>query len=999
VLRFEAERQALAMMDHPGIAKVLDGGATNNGRPFFVMELVDGVPITEYCDKEKLKLGERLELFAQVCEAIQHAHQKGIIHRDIKPSNVLVAVQDGVASPKVIDFGIAKATGAELAQQTMFTQVGQMIGTPEYMAPEQAGSGGLDVDTRADVYSLGVLLYELLTGTKTFDLQSVLESGYEELLRTIREVDPVRPSTRISGLGESATAIAATRRDEPTTLFRKLRGELDWIVMKALDKDRERRYESSNELALDIRRYQENQPVLAVPPSALYRWRKLVRRRKKTVVAVLLIALLFVAGSIGTGVGYWRTLQANRALDVALGEKDAALASEVMQRELANENAQRAQAAEAEARSETKRAVDAEALAHSETQRAVEAEARTQARAVELELVSKFQAAQLSDIDPALMGTLLRDALIDSAGAAERDELAANLASINFTNIALGSLQANLFDRTIEAIDAQFVDQPVVRSGLLQTMSDTLYDLGLYERAVEPQERALAIRRAALGDDDPLTIVSIGRNGALLVSRGKLDEAEPFLLEAVETSRRIRGDKDPNTLIWLTELAALHQDRGEVSEAEAMLREVVEGLRQSLGAEHEQTLATISNLGVLLKDRGSFAEAELLIGEVLEAHRKLFGPDHPSTLHSINSMGVLLYAQGRLVEAEAYMREAVESRRRVLGDNHPDTINALGNLGVLLRTQGRVSEAEPYHHAAFEGNHRLLGEEHRNTLMAMRNLGGLLEEQGKLSEAEALYLKALETCRRVLGDEHRDTLLIIGSLGTLRYADGRVEEAELLFREGLEGWRRVLGEDHPDMLTESYNLGVLLRNLGKLSEAESLLVTAFEGRMRVLGAAHSRTADANNSLFTLFELRVSSARESGDEQLLGTALTKLGTHEFRSGNFANAERLLGEALDLVFRTLPETDARVRQVLGTLGAAIAGQGRYAEAEPLIRESAERTLASEDVAVDPAQNLVQRTIDFYEAWHEAEPGAGHQATADQWRSWQASRREQRSSEPSD
>jgi len=295
------------------------------------MELVDGVPITEYCDEARLELRERLELFARVCEAIQHAHQKGIIHRDIKPSNVLVTEQDGEAAPKVIDFGIAKATGAELAQATMFTQVGQLLGTPEYMAPEQAGASGesADVDTRADVYSLGVLLYELLTGTKTFDLASVLDSGYEELLRTIREVDPVRPSTRVSGLGQSATEIAATRRSEPTTLSRHLRGDVDWIVMKALEKDRERRYETANELGLDVRRYLASEPVLAVPPSALYRWRKLVQRRRKTVVAVAVIAVLFVAGTIGTGVGYWRTLRANEKLDVALEEKGAALAGRI----------------------------------------------------------------------------------------------------------------------------------------------------------------------------------------------------------------------------------------------------------------------------------------------------------------------------------------------------------------------------------------------------------------------------------------------------------------------------------------------------------------------------------------------------------------------------------------------------------------------------------------------------------------------------------------------
>jgi eukaryotic-like serine/threonine-protein kinase len=299
IARFEAERQALAMMDHPNIAKVLDAGATENGRPFFVMELVRGIKITDYCDQNKLSTDERLGLFTHVCNAIQHAHQKGIIHRDIKPSNILVTLHDGVPVPKVIDFGIAKATQGRLTDQTLFTAFEQFIGTPAYMSPEQAEMSGLDVDTRSDIYALGVLLYELLTGRTPFDAKELLQAGLDELRRTIREKEPARPSTRLSTmLDADLTAVAQRRHVEPPKLIHSLRGDLDWIVMKSLEKDRTRRYETANGLAMDIQRYLTNEPVAARPPSTIYKFQKLVRRNKAvfatagTGVAALVVGLI-----------------------------------------------------------------------------------------------------------------------------------------------------------------------------------------------------------------------------------------------------------------------------------------------------------------------------------------------------------------------------------------------------------------------------------------------------------------------------------------------------------------------------------------------------------------------------------------------------------------------------------------------------------------------------------------------------------------------------------
>jgi non-specific serine/threonine protein kinase/serine/threonine-protein kinase len=317
VVRFEAERQALALMDHPGIAKVLDGGMTAGGRPYFVMELVKGVPITDFCDESKLGIRARLDLFRDVCAAVQHAHQKGIIHRDLKPSNVIVTLHDGKPVPKVIDFGIAKATNQELTQKTLFTEYAQILGTPEYMAPEQAAMSGLDVDTRADIYSLGVLLYELLTGTKPFELKTLLDRGYEEILRTIREVDPPRPSTRASTGHDDTGRISLARQLAEGQLGRALRGDLDWIVVKAMEKDRARRYETANGFAEDIRRFLEDEPVTASPPSAVYRIGKFVKRHRGPVAAAAVTLLVLVAGVVGTAWGLWTALKETERAELA----------------------------------------------------------------------------------------------------------------------------------------------------------------------------------------------------------------------------------------------------------------------------------------------------------------------------------------------------------------------------------------------------------------------------------------------------------------------------------------------------------------------------------------------------------------------------------------------------------------------------------------------------------------------------------------------------------
>ena len=410
VARFESERQALALMDHPNIAKVLDAGTTDTSRPYFVMELIKGIPITRFCDQEHLTPCERLKLFIPVCQAVQHAHQKGIIHRDLKPSNVMIALYDGKPVPKVIDFGIAKATAQKLTERTLFTEVGSIVGTMEYMAPEQAELNNLDIDTRADIYALGVLLYELLTGSPPFSARELRSNAFAEMLRIIREVEPPRPSTKLSS-SQELPAIAASRKLEPNKLTSQVQGDLDWIVMKCLEKERGRRYETANAVVQDIKRYLTDEPVLAGPPSAGYRLRKFVKRNRGTVTAAVVVLATLLAGIFGTSWGWVEALYQgdaavkaiSAARDAEAGKARAEGAAHAAAVDKADAEALERLAAQGKADAETKARVAAEKLTAAEKKRADEAGLRLRAVKAHLALEKGGNRIDRGDVGAGLL--------------------------------------------------------------------------------------------------------------------------------------------------------------------------------------------------------------------------------------------------------------------------------------------------------------------------------------------------------------------------------------------------------------------------------------------------------------------------------------------------------------------------------------------------------------------------------------------------------------------
>jgi tetratricopeptide (TPR) repeat protein len=904
--RFEAERQALALMDHPNIARVLDAGATPTGRPYFVMELVKGVPITQYCDEHRLTPKERLELFVPVCQAIQHAHQKGIIHRDIKPSNVLIALYDGKPVPKVIDFGIAKATGQQLTAQTLVTGFGAVVGTLEYMSPEQAELNQLDIDTRSDIYSLGVLLYELLTSSTPLEKKRLKETAMLEVLRIIREEEPPRPSTRLAESKDTLPTISARRQTEPARLTRLVRGELDWIVMKCLEKDRNRRYETANGLARDIERYLHDEPVQACPPSAWYRFRKFARRNRTAVVVTALL-LLFIALLGGGGGWVMRDRAARQAeksnnlertLDRAdfflgLGKRPEAQAALEQARMLADQapadpsRDERLAALEERLAAEVR---DQQFMARYEQIR-LEVQSRFNVEA------SRFSHSGLPEITDALgrygitvgvMAPAEAAACIKGRPEAVRHALVAALYECLFMTWRKELQKGQWLLTTIAAADKdawRVRVREVLASGDAKALEQRAREADVSQQppsflvvlADSLPRQAGAVRLELLRRTQRAYPADLWANhhlGFELANNGRPAEAVRYYTAALS----LRPDNPVN---YLNRGTALYR-AGELDQAIADYRHCLV-LAPAFPAAH-------SNLGLALYKQGKLDEAIAECRKAIE-----FDPKYAL---AYSTLGTTLYKQGKVEEAIAALCKAL--------DLDPKDATAHSNLGLALAEQGKLGQAIAEFRKAIDLDPK--------DAEAHSNLGAALAEQGKLDEAIAEYRQAIKLDPK-FAPTHYNLGIDLGKMG-------RLDEA-------IAALRKALDLD-PKYAPTHYNLGLALAKQGKLDEAI---------------AAYRKAIDID-------------PKWSAPHNNLGLALAMQGKldeaiAEYRKAikldpNYAKAHRNLGRALSAKGQ-LDEAIAAFRKAIALepknalahccLGLALLDQGKLDEGAAECRKAVE------------------------------------------------------------
>jgi serine/threonine protein kinase/tetratricopeptide (TPR) repeat protein len=756
IARFEAERQALALMDHPNIARVLDGGLTPDRRPFFVMELVNGLQLTKFCDEVKLTPRQRLELFVPICQAVQHAHQKGIVHRDLKPSNILVTLYDGKPVPKVIDFGVAKAIGGKLTEESLSTQFGAVIGTLEYMAPEQAGFSAHDVDTRADIYSLGVILYELLTGLRPFDGKRLRQAALSEMIRIIQEEEPSKPSIRLS-TDESLPSLAALRQIEPKKLMALLRGELDWVVMKCLEKQRDRRYESASGLVRDLQRYLADEPVEARPPSTAYRIGKFLKRNKGPVLAASLVLLALVGGIVGTT---WEMVRADRAAQEAAERAEGeriAKEHEVEQRSLAETRRQQA---------ETRAAETEASLSFVESR--VFAAARPEGQEGGLGRAVTLRKALEASL-PYLAKSFPNQPLIE---ARVRQSLGGS-----FWYLGEPKAAAEQFDAARKLYAEHLGRDHVATLRNMTNLANCYADLGSHGEAVKLREETLGLVKAKLGLDHPGTLTCMNNLASSYAALGRDVEALKLREETLALRKAKLGPDHPETLLTMSALANSYTALGRHADALKLRQETLALQISKLGPTHPESLRSMYNLAVSYEEFSRHADALKLREEILPLQKDKLGPDHAETLLTMCAIANSYAALGRHADALRLRQETLALQTRKLGPNHPFTLQSMGDVASSYRDLGRHAEAIKLNEETLALKKTKLGPEHSYTLVTMNSLADSYAAVRRYADALTLRQEALTLRVGKLGPDHPDTLWAMSTVAEGLALVGRSAEA------------------------------------------------------------------------------------------------------------------------------------------------------------------------------------------------------------------------------
>jgi len=789
--RFDSERQALARMEHASIAKVLDAGVAPDGRPYFAMELVDGPPITEYCDRHRLPVARRVELFVPVCRAVHHAHQKGVIHRDLKASNVLVATIDGRPVPKVIDFGVARAVDAQGEGGTRFTRLGQLVGTPETMSPEQAAMS-LDLDTRTDVYSLGALLYELLSGAPPFERG---DEPFTETLRRIREEEPSPPGARLARLGPRAAEIAARRGSERQRLRRDLDGELGWILAKAMAKERERRYGSAADLAADLERLLLDQPIAAGPPSRIYRLRKLIRRHRAASAA---LAALVVALAVFGLAMFAQSRRLTRSLERE--ERERTTATRVS--EFLAELLEQSDPAVARGREPTLRDV--------------------------LDRGAEKISRELSD-QPEIQARLLETLGRVYHGLGHYDEAARAVEQALTLRHSLGG------PRTAEV------------AADLQKLGELDFERARYDSARARAEEALSVRRQLLGDDDPAVADSLDLVALLRRQADDLAAAEALHGNALEIRRARLGAGDPAIGESWNYLGIVRRWRGDLIGAEAAYREALRTFRAALGGDAPRAATALNNLALVVHLRGDYAEAGRLFEELIPLRRRVLGAAHPDLVFTLANYGKLLHDGRHLEAAAAVYAEALELGREKLGEEHPQVAVTMADYGSVLAKLGRVDEALDLEERALAARRETFGPEHPSVAASLGYLAEVRAARGEWAEADRLYGEAAAMLRRVAGDDPR-TAEAIAAHGRFALARGDLARAEAALRAALAIERARLPAGDRRIARLESALGECLGRAGRFEEGERLLEQALA---TLASPENPDTADARARLAAL----------------------------------------------------------------------------------------------------------------------------------------------------